>query len=380
MKTKHSVPNFKLGKKNVGKNSPVFIIGEIGINYDGERKKALKLISVAAKAGVDAVKFQIFKSKRMYSENAGSLIVASGDKVDIHDLIKKMELPYEWLKELKSYAEDRGVEFFASVCDEISADALFETKPCAFKIASYEITHLPLLEYVTKKKLPIVLSCGGATMLEVSEAIQTIKEAGGKDIVLMHCISQYDVPLTKLNLNVLKTLQLQFPDLVIGYSDHSAHPTLAPVTAVALGAKVIEKHITLDKSSEGPDHSFALEPDELAEMVQAIREAEQKLKDGETVAVSQKTLGSSERMTFKNEVYVRKFAYRLLYATQPIKVGDLITTNNIAVLRSGENYKKYLKIGLHPRYYKLIVEPGVYRAQRNIKVGQAISWNDILAR
>jgi sialic acid synthase SpsE len=370
--------NFKIGKHIIGNDKPCFIVAEIGINYDGEREKALKMIDAAAAAGCDAVKFQIFKSERMYAKNAGSLKVASGKKVKIHELIKSMELPHEWLKELKRYAEKAGLEFFASVCDEGSADVLENTGTVAYKIASYEMTHLPLIEYVSGKKKPLIISCGGATMAEVEETIRTAQKAGADKIVLMHCVSKYDAPLNTLNLNVIKTLRLQFPELIIGYSDHSAHPTKAPIAAVTLGAKMVEKHITLDRSLPGPDHSFALEPKELKKMVQAIRETEEKLLKNKKVVIDAAVLGTSQRGTYPDEEYVRKFAYRLVYVTAPIKKGERFTTKNIEVLRSGDNYKKYLDSGLHPRYYKMLIENKVI-SKNTLKPGEAVTWKNILS-
>jgi len=315
----------------------------------------------------------------MYAKNAGKLVVASGESLDIADVIKKAELPYEWLIKLKAYAEQQGLEFFSSACDELSVDILIKTNVVALKTASYEITHLPLIQHIAKQKKPFILSCGGASMFETSEAVETAQAAGQKQMAILHCIAKYDAPLNTLNLNVLKTLQLQFPELVVGYSDHSSDPVIAPTAAVALGAKLIEKHITLDKRSDGPDHSFALEPEELRLMVRAIRSTEQKIIVGEKIEVDPRVLGTSKRTTFKNEEYVRKFAYRLLYATKKISPGDLFTPENISVLRSGENYKKYYSSGLHPRYYSLITARK-YQAKQSLKPGQAVTWNDILSQ
>lgn len=378
--TTSQAKDFKIGKHAIGQNQPCFIVAEIGINFDGEREKALRMIDAAVDAGCDAVKFQVFRAERMYAKDAGSLIVATGETVDIRDLIKQMELPYDWLKELKSYAEKKGVEFFTSVCDELSADVLEKANVSAYKIASYEITHLPLIEHVAKKGKPLIMSCGGATIAEVEEAIVTAKNAGLTKIVLMHCIAKYDAPLNTLNLNVIRTLKLQYPEIIIGYSDHSSDAVIAPAAAVALGAKMIEKHITLDRSTPGPDHSFALEPHELKAMVKEIRKTEKKLQDKRSISVKTEVLGTTKCDTFPNEEYVRKFAYRLLYATRRIKAGERITKDAIAVLRSGESYKKYYSTGLHPRYYKLLTGTKKYVATRPINIGQAITWSDILSQ
>jgi sialic acid synthase SpsE len=376
-----SIPRFKIGKKWIGRGEPCFIVAEIGINFDADHEKALEMIDASAEAGCDAVKFQVFRSERMYTQGAGKLVAANGKKVDIHKLLKTVELPYEWLSELKKYAEKRGMEFFASVCDEISADALRDSGTVAYKIASYETgSHIPLIAHVSGKGLPIIMSCGGCTISETEEAVETSRSQGQKNIVLMHCIAKYDAPLSTLNLNVIKTLMGQFPGLIIGYSDHSAHATAAPIAAVALGAKMVEKHITLDKKSEGPDHSFALEPKELKDMVKAIRKTEANLKAGKGIQVDTKVLGRADRNPFLEEVYVRDFAFRKIFVIKNIKKNELISANNIAVLRPGEKGKKYAKLALNSRYFDLLIGKNGKgaRATHPMKVGDPVTWNDVL--
>lgn len=376
-----SLPRFKIGKKWIGRNEPCFIVAEIGINFDADHDKALTMIGEAAKAGCDAVKFQVFKSERMYTQGAGKLVAANGKKVDIHKLLKNVELPYEWLSELKKHAEKLDMEFFASVCDEISADALRDAGTVAYKIASYEAgSHVPLMAHVSGKGLPIIMSCGGCTISETEEAIETSRGEGQKNIVLMHCIAKYGAPLSTLNLNVINTLMGQFPGIVIGYSDHSADPTAAPVAAVALGVKMVEKHITLDKRSEGPDHSFALEPDELKIMVKAIRKTEEKLNSGKGIKVDSKLLGRSDRNPFLEEVYVRDFAFRRLFVIKNIKNNEKFTPDNIAVLRPGEKGKKFAKSALHSRYYNILIGKNGKgaRAMRALKIGDPVTWDDVM--
>lgn len=376
-----SVPKFKIGKKWIGRGTPCFIVAEIGINFDADHEKALKMIDASAEAGCDAVKFQVFRSERMYTQGAGKLMAANGKKVDIHKLLKTVELPYEWLSELKKHTEKRGMEFFASVCDEVSADALRDAGTVAYKIASYEAgSHVPLIAHVSGKGLPIIMSCGGCTISETEEAVSTSRNEGQKNIVLMHCIAKYDAPLSTLNLNVIRTLMGQFPGTIIGYSDHSADPTAAPIAAVALGAKMVEKHITLDKKSEGPDHSFALEPHQLKAMVKAIRQTESKLKQGKGVKVDLKLLGRSDRNPFLEEVYVRDFAFRKLFVIKNIKKNELFTSENIAVLRPGEKGKKFAKTALHSRYYDTLIgkKGNGARATRPLKVGDPVTWDAVL--
>lgn len=370
-------PYFRIGKLNVGGDYPCFITAEIGINFNGNKKVAFRMIDAAANAGCNAVKFQLFRYERMYAKNAGSLVTAEGKKVPISKIIKNSELSFDWLKDLKQYSSNKGVEFFASVCDETSADILETVDPCAYKIASYEITHIPLIKHVGKKGKPIILSIGGAEIGEVAEAIKAIKITGNSQIVLMHCIAQYNAPLSKLNLNVLKTLKLQFPEVVIGYSDHSSDPVSAPEAAIALGAKMIEKHITLDRKSEGPDHSFALEPFELKQMVNTIRLTEELVVKGREVAVDSRVLGLSKVEASSNEEYIRQFAYRMIYVTTPIKKSQPLTRNNTAILRPGENYKKIPKNGIIPKYYDFLMQRRIC-ANKNLKVGIAISWEDVL--
>lgn len=370
---------FKIGKQRVGGNYPCFIIAEIGINYNGNKETSLKMIDVAADAGCNAVKFQIFRLETMYAKNAGRLITADGKKVVINKLIKDSQLPFDWLKDLKDYSLNRRMEFFASVCDELSADALETVDPSAYKIPSYEITHIPLIKHVAKKGKPVIFSIGGAQIDEVAEAVKTITETGNKQLVIMHCVAHYGTPLNTLNLNVIKTLKLQFPEAVIGYSDHSSDPVIAPVAAVALGAKVLEKHITLDRKAEGPDHSFALEPHELKKMVDAIRQAEKLMSKGRKVEINSAVLGSSKIETSPIEEYIRKFAFRMIYVTSPIKKGKPITRSNTALLRSGENFKKLPENGIPPRYYDFLLQRNrKICVNNNLTIGQAISWEDIL--
>lgn len=374
---------FFIGKHKVGRNQPCFITAEVGINFDGDWDTALKMIDASAEAGCDGVKFQLFRSERMYVPKAGKLVTANGKKVDIHTLLKTVELSYDWLKKLKKYTEERGMEFFASVCDEVSADALYKVGTPAFKITSYEMTHIPLMEHISGRGVPIILSCGGNTMSELVETIQAAKDAGQKDILLMHCIAKYDAPLDALHLNVLKTLMLQFPDLVIGYSDHSADPVKAPVAAVALGAKMIEKHITLDRSLPGPDHSFALEPHQLKQMVQAIRKTEKDLKQGKSIPIDPKVLGRSERVTFPEEAYVKLYASRMCAAVKDIKKGERFTSKNIAVLRPGELGKKFAKHAVYPIMYNRLIgkkDNHHYAATRNITAGEIVTWDAIMVR
>lgn len=365
----------QIGNKKVGGSNPCFIVAEIGINFDGKYEQALKLIDAAANAGCDAVKFQLFKAEKMYTENAGKYKIATGEKQDIIPIVKDGELPHTWIPDLKKYANSKNLVFFSSVCDEHSADVLEANNGAAYKMTSYGVTHIPLMKYAARKKKPVIFSCGGATLQETAEALYAIKGEGNNQIVLMHCIAKYPCPLNSVNLNVIKTLQFAFPDIVIGYSDHSSEPIEAPCAAAALGAKMIEKHITLDRKLPGPDHSFALDPTELKQMVSEIRKTEEMMKQGKKINIDPQLLGSSERKTYDIEKSVREFAFRTIFAIKNIKKGDALTKENIAVLRPGEK-----KRGLEPKYYGLLTEDGGCCATKNIPLGKSIQWDDVLSR
>ncbi len=361
---------FIIGKTKVGGSNPCFIVAEIGINFDSEYGNALKLIDVAAAAGCSAVKFQLFKAETMYTPKAGKYTTASGKKKDIVEIVKEGELPSLWIPRLRDFAKAKGLEFFVTTCDEKSTDILEKYGASAYKIASYEITHLPLLTYTAKNQKPMIFSSGGSNLSEIIEAMDAITKTGNHQIALMHCIGQYPAPLESLNLSVISLFRLAFPDVVIGYSDHSQDPVVAPRAVVALGAKIIEKHITLDKNLPGPDHMFALNPGELKLMVQAIRQAEKELQEGKKITIDPKLLGNSERKTLKGEESVRSFAYRCLFAKELIKKGERFSKKNVIVLRPGKT-----KRGLEPKYYQLLQG---HKATKKIAQFSPIQWDDVL--
>lgn len=363
---------FLIGKTKVGGNNPCFIVAEIGINFDSEYDNALQLIDAAAAAGCDAVKFQLFKAEMMYVPKAGKYTIASGKKKDIVEIVREGELPPAWIPKLKRYAESKKLEFFVTTCDERSTDILEKYRASAYKIASYEITHLPLLTYTAKTKKPIIFSSGGSTLKEVTEAMEVIQKTGNKKIIVNHCIGQYPAPLKNLNLRVISMLSLAFPDVIVGYSDHSQDPVKAPRAAVVLGAKLIEKHITLDKNLPGPDHMFALNPKELALMVKTIRQTEKELRQGKKITIDPLLLGASGRKTLVGEESVRRFAYRCLFAKESIKKGEPFTKKNLIVLRPGK-----VKRGLEPTYYDFLIK-GKYKATKNIGQFEPIGWDSIL--
>lgn len=353
----------------LGSDNHCFIIAEIGINYDQNIEQAFKLIDAAANAGCSAVKFQLFSASRMYPPNAGLYQTASGKKKQIVKIIKDNELVHSWIPKLKKYTHLKKLGFIVTTCDEKSTDILEKYDIDAYKIASYEITHIPLLQHVSKKNRPVIFSCAAATLAEVAEAREVFRNHQ-YGLGIMHCVGQYPADPKSLNLNIIKTLQFAFPDVVVGYSDHTSDPIEAPKSAIILGAKIIEKHITLDRSLPGPDHSFALEPHELKKMVDVIRDIEKKINKGTKINEKKQMLGSSERKTYPNETKTREFTYRTIFATTDIKKGEKITKKNTAVLRPGS-----LERGLDPKYWNKVLN---HKATKNIRKFHPISWRDIL--
>jgi len=366
----------RIGDKEIGGDNPCFVIAEVGVNHNGSLDIAKKLIDATAKAGCDAVKFQVFRAEHLYPKTAGKLDWEGKEgkySYDIYEASKSFEMPREWFPELMDYCKKNGLMFLASIFDEESADILEGVGIPAFKIASPTITHLPLIEHIAGKKKPMTISTGGAYLEEVKDAVSII-EKYHSEIVLLHCVSKYPAPLKYCNLRVLDTLRETFPNLVVGYSDHTEDPVKAPVAAVARGAKMLEKHLTLDKNMEGPDHFFALEPDELKKMVAAVRDTEGRLRKGEKMEVSEELLGSPKVQPYDIEEYMRKFTHRRIFARGDIRKGQTLTKESLAVLRPGR-----IEGGLEPKYYRALIEKG-FRAARDIREGQPVNWEDLVEK
>lgn len=344
---------FMIGSRWVGSGERCFLIAEAGSNHNGSLEQAKCLIDVAAEAKADAVKFQLFRAAKLYSRHAGTSDYLKRDR-PIYEMIADMELPYEWLPLLSDYCRTRGVIFLSSAFDEDSADQLEPFLP-AYKIASYELTHLPLVEHIARKRKPIILSTGTATFEEVRETVAAIRAAGNDQVALLQCTASYPAPAESLNLRVLQTLARTF-EVPVGLSDHSRDPLVGPLGAVALGASIIEKHVTLDNDSPGPDHRFAIEPDELRLMVTNIRELE-------------RALGHGEKVVHPVEQELRRFARRSIFAIRPIQAGERLDRDSIAVLRCGT-----LGYGLHPREFPALLGRRTVRA---LDEGELLGAGDV---
>ncbi len=313
----------RIGDREVGGGAPVYIIAEAGSNHDRDLAQARRLIDAAAEAGADAVKFQTFRSDRIVAETqvrAAYLDDLLPPDKTMADLFRELELPHEWHAELKGYAESCGLDFLSTPFDHEAVDLLDGLGVKAFKVATYELWHLPLIRDIASRGKPIICSTGMADIGEVQAAVDAVRSTGNDQLILLHCVVNYPPPFADLNLRAIDTMRQAF-DVPVGWSDHTPG-WLAPVVATALGAAVIEKHFTTDRGRPGPDHRFALEPSELTAMVRAIRDTEAALGDGV------KRMAPAEA-----DLYVT--ARRSLFAARTIEVGSTIGEDDIAILRPG---------------------------------------------
>jgi N-acetylneuraminate synthase len=340
--------------------SPLFIIGEAGSNwrmgnYARDLKMAEALIDAAKCAGCDAIKFQTYRPETVYVPNAGTSDYLQSTE-EVFDIFTDLSMPYEMIKELASMCKKASIEFMStpfSVQDFEAVDPFVKRH----KIASYEISHIHLLEKAAKSQKPLILSTGASTVEDIQWAVDCFMSAGGKDLTLLQCSAQYPAAPLGMNLQAINTLKELFR-LPVGLSDHSIDPIAAPVTAVALGARVIEKHFTLDRRLPGPDHSFAVTPEELQQLVQACRLADQML-----------GTGVKEVLAEEQELFL--FARRRVQAIKSISKGEFFEEDkNIAILRPGKQ-----KPGVHPKFIADIIGK---RATRNIALGEGLlhgDWN-----
>jgi len=348
----------KIGNKLVGKGQPTFIIAEVGANHRGKLQGALKAIELAAKFGADAVKFQhlthdkIAADTVVYDDWHGKAIGA------LSGFYKSAELPYEWTPKLVAHAKKCGVMFLSTPFDMEAVDVLDKANVAAFKIASYELTDDLLLEYIAKKGRPIILSTGMAYLEEVAHAVRVIRKAGNNKIVLLHCVSIYPPrSFADLNLRAIYTMQKAFK-LPIGYSDHSKPPYVAaPIAAVALGACVLEKHFTDQRTGGSNDDPNSLMPEEFKRTVEEVRMAE--------LALSKSGLKQPVSYPDKHgdEVFDR-WARRSLYAVQDIPVGTVLTRKMLTTLRPWG--------GIEPKHIELVIGKKVKKA---IKARSAITFD-----
>ncbi|HEY0366982.1 MAG TPA: N-acetylneuraminate synthase [Pyrinomonadaceae bacterium] len=313
----------QIGNKLIGPGQPVFVIAEAGVNHNGDLKVARALIDVAVEARADAVKFQTFRADRLATADAPKAeyqLRTTGNEEAQFEMLRRLELSADAHRELQSYCHERGMIFLSTPFDEEAVDLLDELGVPAFKISSGDLTNSPLLEYVASKGKPVILSTGMSELSELIEAVSGLNTAGCETPILLHCVSNYPADPAEVNLRAMQTMRAAF-DVPVGFSDHTEGMDIS-LAAVALGACVIEKHFTLDRTLPGPDHRASLEPAELRELVRSIRRVET-------------ALGSGRKVPTATEVETAKVARRSLVAARDIPPGTILERKMVVMRRPG---------------------------------------------
>lgn len=313
----------------------VFIIAEAGDNHNGDYNLALQLVDKAVEAGADCVKFQTFVTENVISkfgQKAEYQKENTGSEESQFDMVKKLELSFEQFRSIQQYCKEKGIMFLSTPFDLESVDFLEEIGIPFWKIPSGEITNLPYLEKIASTGKDIILSTGMCTMDEIERALSVLRKNGAGQITLLHCNTEYPTPMEDVNLHAMRKMEDVF-QVPVGYSDHTAGIEV-PIAAAALGASVIEKHFTLDKNMEGPDHKASLEPEELKQMVASIRNIE-------------KAIGSGEKKPSPSEKKNISIARKSIVAKRDIRKGEKLTEDNLSVKRPGD--------GISPmRWYEIV--------------------------
>lgn len=321
----------RIGDKKISDNSGAFIIAEISANHNQDFDIAVKTIKAIKESGADAVKIQTYTAdtitldsdKKYFQVNQGTI----WDGTTLHKLYQQAYTPWDWQPKLKKVAEDLGLVFFSTPFDFSSVDFLEEMDVPCYKIASFEINDIPLIEYAAKKKKPMIISTGISELTDIEEAISTCHKAGNDKLIILKCTSAYPTPLEELNLRTIPDIAKRF-NVISGLSDHTMG-SVVPIAATALGAKVIEKHFILDRKIGGPDASFSMEPQEFKDMVKSVRDVE-------------KSLGKVNYELTPKAKKSREHS-RSLFVVQDVKKGEVFTSENLKSIRPA--------FGLHTRYY-----------------------------
>lgn len=341
-----SVREFTIAGRPVGPGHPCFVIAEAGVNHNGDPDLARRLVDMAAEAGADAVKFQTFKAERLVTPGAPKaeyqLRRTSATESQL-DMLRRLELTPDAHRELQARCCACNLLFLSTPFDEGSADFLESLDVPAFKIPSGEITNLPFVAHVARKRRPMIVSTGMAHLHEVEAAVRTIREAGNLDIVLLHCVSNYPAAPGDINLRAMHTMAAAF-GLPVGYSDHTEGIEVA-LAAVALGACVVEKHFTLDRALPGPDHQASLEPGEMKAMVRGIR-------------IVQESLGHGRKEPAASEAATAQVARRSLVAARDLAAGTVLAEGDIAVRRPGTGLPPVRRADLVGRAVRVDVKAG----------------------
>lgn len=332
-------------------NNRTFIVAELSANHNHQFDVAIKTIKAAKDAGADAIKLQTYTADTLTIDCNSKFFRIQGntlwDGKTLYELYQEAYTPWEWHQKLKDYAEELGLIFFSTPFDKSAVDFLEGLNVPAYKIASFEIFDIPLIEYVASKKKPIIVSTGLATLTDVEEAVNACKRVGNEQIALLKCTSAYPAPIEEANLLTIPNLRETF-NVIAGLSDHTMGNAVA-IAAVALGARIIEKHFILDRNLGGPDSSFSMEPAEFKQMVDSIRKVE-------------KALGIvNYNLTPKSEQ--SKVFARSLFIVKDVKAGETITEENVRSIRPG--------YGLHPKYYHEILGK---KFRKDFEKGTPLAW------
>jgi pseudaminic acid synthase len=342
--------SIRIADREIGRGSPPYIIAEMSANHGGSLDQALAVIEAAAKAGADAIKLQTYTPDTITINcDRPDFRIKGGlwDGRTLYDLYREAHTPWEWHGDLFAKGRELGITMFSSPFDETAVDLLEDLNVPAYKVASFELVHLPLLRKIASTGKPVILSTGMASYAEIKESIGTLRETGCHELLVLHCTSAYPTPPDEANIRMVPHLAATF-DVPVGLSDHTLDNTVA-VTAVALGAAAIEKHFTLNRADGGPDAAFSLEPPEFADLVKATRTAWAALGKADDVRAP------SEQ---GNQVFRRS-----IYAVKDIKKGDRLTSESVRVIRPG--------FGLAPRHYEEVIGR---HASADIARGTPISW------
>ena len=346
---------FKIGKQTVGGNSKTYFIAEIGANFDGSIEKAKQLAYEAKQCGADCAKIQSFLAKKIVSRRGFASMKLKGVHGSwnrpVDEVFKDAEFPREWHKEFFEYCWKIGITPSTAAYDFEAVDLVEKLGIEFYKIGSGEITWLEMIDYVAQKGKPVMLATGDATLSEVEDAVRTIEATGNKDFVLMQCITNYPSMIESANIRVLDTYKSAF-DCIVGYSDHSPGDVVA-LGAIAKGAKVIEKHFTLNKTDKGPDHPHSMEPQEMADLIAKARDLEL-------------ALGSSRKFVVPEEAETVIVQRRGLTAARNLEKGAVLKKSDIIELRPA--------LGIYPKYKMMIIGK---KTARKLEAGDPIRWEDI---
>jgi pseudaminic acid synthase len=338
----------------INTHSPVFIIAELSANHNGSLETAIETIRAAKRAGADCIKLQTYTADTITIDSNKDDFLIKGtiwEGKNLYQLYQEAYTPWEWHEEIFRIAKEEGLVCFSSPFDKTAVDFLENLDVPAYKIASFEITDIPLIEYVASKGKPIILSTGIAGIADIELALDACRRMGNNDIALLKCTSSYPAPINEANMVMVKDLAERF-NVISGLSDHTMGATV-PVVATCFGAKIIEKHFILDRSIGGPDASFSMNEEEFATMVQAVREAES-------------AIGVVDYTLTEKQAKGKDFS-RSLYVVEDMEAGGIITEKNVRSIRPG--------FGLHPKYYNEILGKTVVQ---NIEKGERIELKNII--